>query len=370
MSDIFKEILQQASQKNELKERLGSAIQEAQKLKEMESEIHKTYITNKFNELQQRKSDIEASENFSIDNLATEEYYESLRKSNIKYFEDIQQSAIFLGNEFSQKVPYFSNNLILVGAQSGNGKSTISANLALSTILQGKNVLTITNEEVVSDCYNRVTCLQKGWFYVDHKKFTKEQVDYFNTQYPVLGNNMKVIADYHNGRSGLTTTIEGIVSIMEKVLQSKFKFDAILIDYFQNISHSNNYPSLEEWKVLDKMAQYLDNYRKIYPAPIVLFSQLKPAQEDDTTPFKERIERCKSIYNKATCAIEVVADPENKATIFKIHKSRFTEGIGKEIKMGFDRGRYVSYDADFLNKINNIAEIKKKNELLKGVFGE
>ena len=342
MSEAFKQLLKsvEGGESNPLTEQIRLATEERAALKKIEFEVHKANILAKHSDLVKRQEDKLASEKFNLNGLA-DEYYSELAISNSKYFEDIKDSAVFLDNAFQQYIPYFTNNLILIGARSGNGKSTITANLALNGLKQDKNVLIITNEEIVSDVYNRITCLANGWFYVDHKSFSPEQIEFFNKQYPALGKKVRVVADHHNGRSGLTTTYEGVKSILESLHKTTNKYDIIIIDYFQNVSSSLEFPNLEEWKVLDKLSHFLDGFRKVYNAPIVLLAQLKSTKEDSDTPYKERIERCKSIYNMSTCAIEVEAIPDQLSTKFTIHKSRFSQGIGKSIIMGFYRGMYI-----------------------------
>ena len=240
--------------------------------------------------------------------------------------------------------------------------------MAYRTIIQGKNVLILTNEEIDSDVYNRVTCLCKGWGYTNHRKFTKEQIDSFNEMYKILGQNLTVVSDKYNGKSGTTTTFEGIKSVLDSLLNATKKYDVIIIDYFQNISTSLEDQNSPEWKVLDKVSQYLDNYRKLYKAPIVLLGQLKQSDKENSIPFKERIERCKAIYNKATCCLEVKADMENSRTEFICHKSRFTKGSGKNIIVGFDKGKYVPFDDAFKNRTLLLKEKAEQKKLLAKVM--
>jgi hypothetical protein len=235
--------------------------------------------------------------------------------------------------------------------------------------MQGKKTLIITNEELDTDVYNRVTCLIKGWGYTNHKKFTQEQIDTFNDFYEKLGPMLTVVSDNFEGVAGKTTTLEGIKALLNSLLSLPTKYEVIIIDYFQNISSSLEHPSMEEWRVLDELGKFLDNYRKIYNAPIVLLSQLKP---DEDLPFKERIERSKAIFNKCTCALEVVADPKNSTTVFSCHKSRFSGGIGKTITVGFDKGMYVKNDDKFIERVHKQNMLKlesnKQKEMLANIM--
>lgn len=349
-NDIYKQLLNPSSAINQqLVDNMKKAVEEKTAVKTMEIELHTAQVKAKYADLKKRQEDKEASEKFSLD-ITDSKYYKDLAISNSEYFYYVKQSGKFLGKEFEGFVPYFANNLILIGAKSGSGKSTLTANFALDAYDQGKNVLIITNEEVVSDCYNRITCLQNHWSYTNHGTFTSEQIKTFNSNYEKLGEKIRIIADHHNGRGGLTTTLEGITYILESLHKTSVQYDVIIIDYFQNISQSLDHPYKKEWEILDKLTQYLDQFRKVYKAPIILLSQIN---QDDDAPFKERIERCKSIYNRATCAIEVNAIYDQLATDFTIHKSRFSQGIGKKIIMGFDKGRYVDRSAQIKQMEDN-----------------
>src|SRR5690606_30901495 len=109
---------------------------------------------------------------------------------------------------------------------------------------------------------------------------------------------------------------------MESLKSSPNKFDIILVDYFQNINTSNKNPSASTFDILHWVGRSFDLFKLQYHAPILLLGQLKAIRDDeDTTPFKERIEGRKSIYNFCTCAIEARADKENSRTNWIFKKS-------------------------------------------------
>jgi len=349
MNDFRQQLKPMSPSGSELLERIKKSTAEIDDISQKEFKIRKHKAAVQIKAIEESEELLEAAKNVRVD-IVDENYYANLIKENTEYFEYAQNCPDFMNSDFRDTVPYFSRNLIFIGAESGQGKSTIAGNLAFHTIKQDKNVLILTNEEIDSDVYNRVTCLCRGWGYTNHKKFSKEQIGEFNRMYSVLGQRLTVVSDKYNGKSGTTTTFEGIKSVLDSLLTTSKKYDVIIIDYFQNISTSLEDRNSPEWKVLDKLSQYLDNYRKLYNAPIILLGQLKPSNADEPAPFKERIERCKAIYNKATCCLEVKADVENSRTEFICHKSRFTQGIGKKIFAGFDKGKYVHFDDAFKNR--------------------
>lgn len=264
-----------------------------------------------------------------------------------EYMDSAAQCMRFVCNEFNGKIPFFPKNIILAGAYSADGKSTLTSNICYDLLCQKKKVLVITNEEALSDVYNRVTCISQGWIYANHENFTKAQKDFLDEAAKNMSSQMYVIDNDHDGASDLTVSYEGIVSILSSIEKQEEKFDAIVIDYYQNISMMKADMKMEDYKVQAKFVKWLDQFKNRYPAPIVIMSQLKAVSKENTLPFKERIEGRKSIYNIATFAIEIRADKPNLRTEWTIHKSRFNDCQGQTFYTGWKRGRYVPYDNAF-----------------------
>lgn len=351
---------------------LAQALQEAIKYND-ELEVKTTKIReartnaqyNKILENEAKKQTLDGIDLWS----RPQEYYERLEKDNTEYLEKAKTAPTFLTDDFNDIVPFFEKNLIVIGAKSGDGKSTIAANIALGVVKQAKHCLMITNEEVDTDVFNRVTCLLKGWPYNNHKSFSPDQIRTFNEHYKILGTRLSVINDMSNGRGGATTTVQGIKAILDKVVASEIKPGCIIIDYFQNICEDIDALGEGEYFVLKRVAGMLDKYRKYVGCPIVILVQMK-AQSEEKSDFKFRIEHCKEIYTKATCALEVIADRENKRTIFTVHKARFTDSLGRDIFVGFEKGRYVKYDQSFKSKTMQQIDNEKHREILENAFGK
>lgn len=334
------------------REIVESSIGAGADLSKKEFELKKARIEVQYENLSKQVKELEGFKNLDLSTKTNRA--ESLKKTNREYIEQAKKGAVFLSNnEFKGLVPLFARNLIFVGAQSGEGKSTLTANLAFQFLRQNKKVLVITNEEVPEDVLNRTICLTKGWAYHDHTAITEEQQLEFDRLYPVLLERMLIVDDSYNGVGGLTTTIEGIKTVLDNLRQKEEKYDIIIVDYFQNISHSNKNPSMDSFEVLHEVGRLFDQFKNVYNAPIVMLGTLKSVKDAESTPFKERIEGRKSIYNFSTCCMEVRADKKNNVSEWTFHKSRFTKSIGSLVKTGFDRGKYVEYNTAFARAIES-----------------
>ena len=329
-------------------------------------ELYEDKIATQYDDLTRRKLENNINENVSLLDMSPEKVAEIAEEGD-EYLMLARDAKPFINNDFVGMVPYFARNVILAGAPSGNGKSTICANLAYHALLLGQRVLVISNEEASSDVYNRITCLIKGWAYTEHSEFTEEQRATFKAMVPKLAKRITVVDDNFQKVPGQTTTIEGVEAIFESLIRDNAKYDVIVFDYYQNVTSSSKFPSWVEWKCQEKFAKYLDSFKKRYNAPVIVLAQLSDNLDE---PFKQRIEGRKIIYNTATCALEITAEREHLRTAWTIRKSRFAGGVGETIHTGFDRGKYVLYTPEFANIAQQNIERNSQNKLMGSLFGK
>jgi DnaB-like helicase C terminal domain len=273
-------------------------------------------------------------------------------------------------------VPFFRKNLILIGAQTGQGKSTAVANIAfrvkdLINPETGKRrkTLVLTNEERAEDVYNRITSLHKEWAYTNHSAFTDEQTEAYRKYIPIWAADgvITVIDNTHGGSHGVTTSLEGIETVFENLIKNKIYYDCVIIDYYQNIITSKKDAGMSENDVQARLSRMLDRYKNQYPAPIILLCQMKPMSENDRAPWQERIKGRKIIGDVCTFVCEMDADFDDFCTIWSVWKSRFAGSVGKTFKTGWDKGRYVQYTEEFALKINKLKEDRQAKEFDKKI---
>lgn len=333
-------------------------------------------VNHKLNNLLQNEKELEIAKNSDYGALSVEKIKE-LQIKNDEYMEAAKSAMTFIGSMFGSAVPFFKKNFILIGAATGEGKSTAVANIAFEVMTSkdadGKTgkVLVLTNEECAEDFYNRITAIAKGWHYVNHSKFTEEQKKIFSEYIPILASNgrLTVIDNTHGGSHGVTTSIEGIEAIFENLLANKIYYDAVIIDYYQNITYSKNNPDASENEVQAKLARLMDKYKNEYPAPIVMMAQVNKPDKDDKTPFQHRIKGRKIIMDPATCVLEMIIDRKNLHTQWTVWKSRFTEAVGNAIDTGYSKGKFVEYDNAFIESVQKL-RIDQTNDRMNRQAGQ
>lgn len=340
-------------------------------------------VNLQLNELIKNKTELEEAKKINFGEMSPETV-EQLVKDNDEYMEAAKKSMTFINNEFKGIVPFFRKNLILVGADTGHGKSTVTAGIAFSVISQINpstekkcKCLVIVNEERPEDIFNRVTALIHGFEYTNHDQFTEEQRQTFREFIPKLAKDgrLTVIGDVYQGIPDFTTTVEGIETIFNNLIQEmtvtgEIPYDCILIDYFQNVTRSKNDPKLDEFNCQRRLALLLDQMKSRYPGPIVLMAQMKKLiDEEDSTPFNIRLKGSKLICDKCTFICELIPEKDYYRSKWKLWKSRFTKAIDNReyIYTGYDRGKFVPYSEDFIKrvakKVEERLERKKIEEL-------
>lgn len=331
-------------------------------------EVQRHRIDRDFSRLQQNKK---LNSQINEEDLLKEspEYLKQVEQRHREYLTNIVKSRmVFVADmpEFNDAITFVQKELILVGAESGSGKSTCVANLAFQMLRNGKKPIILTNEETAEDVYSRIMALKDDKSYHKLASLSDEDREFFISSTKVLSPFVKVIDNSYNNLDSPTSSIEGLRAILNALKKSDQKYDALIIDYLQNFCNSIEYPEKPMWECMIVITEMLEDFRKFYPAPTVLFTQLKDkTKENEGLPFKNRIEQGKSIFNRCTTAIEIIASPKDLETEWVLHKSRFSNSKGNRFKTGWWSGRYVPLDQNFVDRRNKYREKQIANKLNK-----
>jgi replicative DNA helicase len=283
-----------------------------------------------------------------IDTFGNVESIKEMYEDIASYNRMIGERITFINPALSKAIPFTRENLYLICAYSGNGKSTIAANISHPLWKEGKKTLVIANEEAKQDVLYRIACLELGHNFNEYKKGTmplpqqKECIKLF----PEISKFVKVLDV--NYKEGLTTKLEGVKNALEAVKTEDYS--AVMIDYFQLIRYSVVDSTRSTYSVLDDLRIYLGQYIKKSNIPVVLFAQLHSMGKRNNVELDSRIKECPGIIEPSTVILEVVPNFEQKTATFIIKKDRF--GLqGQAIDCAFDKGRYVPITAEHIKKL-------------------
>lgn len=350
---------------------LNEAHERHRRLQEKRTDVMERELEIKHRKLKDNLEMEDAFENFDV-SAGIKEEYAKLAIENEEYVKLARHAKVFLNLDvFKDKIPLFPRNIIYLSAETGTGKSTTVANLAYSYLKgQSKKILIMTNEENPSDILNRIVFLNQGWVYNNHEDITDEQLEVCKKYYAALAERVHIVHDQSNGVGGTTTTLEGIQSVCKSLKKKcdngEAPYDLIMLDYIQKVEDSTKFHDAS-WVILKKTMYSLDNFKNIYPSPIVVLGQQKTDSTGEKA-YKEKIEGWKGISNVATTVIEIKVDRENLRTEWVIRKNRFKGAVGESVFTGYDKGKYIEYTPDFANKTEITKEKKKHSSLLGSVF--
>ena len=297
----------------------------------------------KENNPQDLEVSLEEIDNFGDNQSMTEAFY------NIaNYTKMLKESIMFVNDDLTTAVPFTRENLYLICGYSGNGKSTLAANISYPLWKQCKKTLVIANEEPKQDILFRIGCLELGYEFNDYKKGRMPECQRIEVAklFPDIAKYVKILDV--NYKNGLTMKVEGVKKALESVKNADYS--CVMIDYFQLIKFSVEKPFAKSYDVLNDFQIWLGRYIKEAKMPVVVFAQLHSLGKRNNKDLDSRIKHCPDIYQPATVVLEIIPDFEERTTKILIVKDRF--GLaGTKITCGFDKGRFVNMTSEFQNKI-------------------
>lgn len=310
------------------------------------------------NVLAKNKSSIEVSID-DIDSFGNKQSMVSMFQSIADYNNMLKQRITFINKELTKAIPFTRENLYLMCAYSGNGKSTAAANISYPLWKEGKKTLVISNEEPEQDILYRIACLELGLNFNDYKKGAMPiplQKDCMKL-FPDIAKYVKILDV--NAKEGISTKLEGVKNILEAV--NNKDYSCVMIDYYQLIRKSISNPSASPYEVLNDLRIFFGQYIKRANIPIVIFAQLHSLGKRNNKDLDSRIKMGPEIYETATVVLEMVPNFEDKTTDFIIVKDRFGRA-GNRLTFAFDRGRFTPMDKEAMERRQQeeLAEIEDK----------
>jgi len=258
-----------------------------------------------------------------------------------KYRRMLRERVTFINDDLTEIVPFTRENLYLMCAYTGSGKSTAAANISYPLWQQKKKIMVISNEESQQDIIFRIACLHLGYNFNDYKKniMPKVNVTECMAMFKEIAEYVKVVDV--NYKNGITSTVEGVKRILNLVADADYS--CVMIDYHQLIKKSTSNPNMKTYDALNELRIWFGQYIKRANLPLVVFAQLHSIGKRNNVDLDNRIKHCPDIIEPSTVVIEMIPDFESKTTDFAIKKDRFGMA-GKKIKCLFERGRFVEYD--------------------------
>ena len=283
-----------------------------------------------------------------VDSFGNNESLKEMFTDISKYNKMLSEKITFINESLTTAIPFTRENLYLIAAYTGSGKSTIAANITFPLWKQGKKSLVISNEESKQDVLFRIACLELGYNFNDYKKGSMPisiQTEIVK-RFPEISQHVKVLDV--NYKDGLTTKLEGVKNALLAVKDADYS--CALIDYYQLIQYSAADKTRSRYDVLNDFRIWLGQYIKNSNVPIVVFAQLHSIGKRQNKDLDSRIKECPAILEPSTVVLEAIPSFEDQTTEFVIHKDRF--GMqGNRIQCGFSKGRYVNMTEEFKQQV-------------------
>ena len=261
-----------------------------------------------------------------------------------------EESTPFIFDDMSDFVQLSAGSLALFCASTGTGKSTLTANVAYGLIKKGKKVLIIVNEEEKDDVGVRISCIDLNLSIHKYKlKGGMEDADrnaVIDNMVHLLKGSMSICGLDFQGDSRITTSPEGMKALLTRAIG---EYDAIIIDYYQNVNVSIAQPGLQAHEANAMFANDLDYFKNNVECPILMMAQIRRGDTD----YKERLEGRRLILNKCTDIFELKTEKEYARSMLIVHKDRWLGQQGEERFIGYKAGKYVPYTAKFEEDVMN-----------------
>lgn len=283
-----------------------------------------------------------------VDNFGNEESIKEMYASVASYNKMLQERITFINSSLTKVIPFTRENLYVICAFTGSGKTTIGANILHPIWKEGKKALIVSNEESKQDILYRVACIELGHNFNEYKKGIMPQNHQIECLklFPEISKFIKILdASY---KDNLTAKLEGVKNALTAVTQTDYS--CVLIDYYQLIQKSIEDSSRSRYDVLNDLRIFLQGYIQRSAIPVVIFAQLHSLSKRAGVDLDQRVKECPAILDSATVVLEIVPNFDDKTTDILIKKDRFGS-TGKKLTVAFDKGKFIDLTDEHRNRI-------------------
>lgn len=269
----------------------------------------------------------------------------SLAFSEIDTRKDKREGILSFGIDYldDAMAGILKNDLILLGAGSGAGKTQVCCNVALANIEKGKRVHFIALEAEYAEIERRIKYqIFAKKFFEDSNRPKDVSISFQNW---MLGDFIKSCADHEaeaakdfaNNYDGLFTFYKqskfDLSDMIAKVVECADDTDLIIIDHV----HYFDFDDDNENRAVKEIAKTARTLTLEQGKPIILVSHLRKRDRGslDLVPGLEEFHGSSDLYKIATKAITLAPgewSPNNKfETLFRIVKNRFEGSVTRNI---------------------------------------
>lgn len=318
-------------------------IEEIAKHKQFEEDTKQKELKIRHMKVTDQLSKVDKLDRFKRGNLSPVRTFDDIHRSQSERAGKLDKAVYGPTAAFKEFMLLPPGFISTIAAPSGNGKSTMVSNMAYYMAFSlKKKVMIIANEEDAESYTSRLACL-----YANLNIHKMHSQDYRSAMGDILRDaeyevsKMIVIRD---GSADLdeVRSVEGMESILNHMDKD---ISCLFIDYYQNINRSLKDTQLKEHECQAKFMDFLDNFKNTAQFPIVLMAQIR--KDDGASDYEARMKGRKIIIDKSTGFYEMVIEKEQRRSVFKCHKDRWTNQVGEELFLGYSDGRLVAYTPDF-----------------------
>lgn len=332
------------------------SLEEVAEIKRKEKELYQAKIERDYRKLDDQKKLEAQLDSLSLDSLEAQAQDPNFHRSIVQKIESsakaIRNSLPFVSDKMTKLVPQIPGQITLIGAESGTGKSSVTAAIAHRNYKFEKKTLVISNEEPAQRVLARIACIEEGVSFNDYsqdlvsrdeRKRVAQRIGDVKDFVTVVDNEL------------VSTTAERIVDFLRSADAKGYTM--AVIDFLQRVTRSTAYPGAERTQVVYAFKDLITDFSSTAQMPVVVMSQLKPLDPDEQDRAIElRIKWCTGFYEACSNVVEAIRIKDIPVTVFHTQKGRFTGSKRLWLPHEFVEGKFVPIDKA------RLAHIKQENK--------